>query len=77
MTSSPGPTPRARSARCRAVVPLHGGREIDPHIPSEGAAFVSHDRGFFRNNSLDDRNPIGRARSLDMERTNLPVGFVN
>jgi hypothetical protein len=45
------------------------------------AAFVSNDRGFFRNNSLDDRNPIGRARSLDMERTNPPatscVGFVN
>ena len=35
------------------------------------AAFVGHHRGFFRNIGLDDRDYIGRAGSLDMERANL------
>jgi hypothetical protein len=36
-------------------------------------AFVGHHRGFFRNVGLDDRDYIGRAGSLDMERANLPT----
>ena len=41
------------------------------------AAFVGHHRGFLRNIGLDDRDYIGRACSLDMERANLPAIAVN
>jgi len=41
------------------------------------AAFVGHHRGFLRNIGLDDRDNIGGACSLDMERANLPAIAIN
>src|ERR1700730_16071791 len=41
------------------------------------AAFVGHHRGFFRDVRLDDRNDIGRACAIDMERAHLLALAVN
>jgi hypothetical protein len=37
------------------------------------AAFIGHHRGFFRNIGLDDRDDIGRAGAIDMERAVILV----
>ena len=41
------------------------------------AAFIGHHRGFFRNIGLDDRDDIGRAGAIDMERADLSAFAVN
>jgi hypothetical protein len=35
------------------------------------AALIGHHRGFLRDIGLDDRDYIGRAGAIDMERANL------
>jgi hypothetical protein len=41
------------------------------------AAFIGHHRGFLSDIGLDDRDYIGCAGSLDMERANLPAVAIN
>src|ERR1700730_6749002 len=41
------------------------------------AAFVRHHRSFLCNIGLDDRDYIGRAGSIDMERANLTAVAIN
>ena len=67
---------RAAHIFIRFVTDALMAREVIPELGIM-AAFIGHHRGFFRNIGLDDRDYIGRAGSLDMERANLPAIAVN